>query len=281
MQERTTHTPRPLTSQRMEELLAALAQREERRRAPQSAADLLETAPLSTLDARLRSHLEVISSAPGLQASLRERARREAQRTWRGTCDEASRRASASDHAPASTRMHDGVRIGESWVIERNPREAGEEEHLVVELNQALRDADAPPDVLREVCYALDLVGLILDGTLGGLVSASSLSQDRPPERWAHSEDFVSVRWDGTLFTFTKVQAACVRALWEAADAGTPVLSQETLQEKSGSNRDTFRLDHVFRESKTSKPHPAWGAMIVSVGKGLFSLAERHTRRHT
>jgi hypothetical protein len=96
--------------------------------------------------------------------------------------------------------------------------------------------------------------------------------------RPAHSADFTSVDWFGAEYRFAKgLQAESVRALWEAWENGTPSLSEKTIAEKSGSANDRFRLEHVFKPAnkKTGKrePHAAWGAMIVSAGKGLFKLA--------
>lgn len=83
-----------------------------------------------------------------------------------------------------------------------------------------------------------------------------------------HSPDFRSVRWNGQTFTFTANQAACVRILWEAWQAGTPdvgdgyTLEQAEAGEKRG-------LRHVFRD------HPAWDAMIVSgATKGTHRIAD-------
>jgi hypothetical protein len=80
-----------------------------------------------------------------------------------------------------------------------------------------------------------------------------------------HSADFRSVHWFGADYTFTPTQAAVVRQLWEAWEDGTPGLGQETLLEGAGSTGD--RLRDVFRGS------PAWGTLVVPLGKGLFALA--------
>jgi hypothetical protein len=93
-----------------------------------------------------------------------------------------------------------------------------------------------------------------------------------------HSADFTSVHWFGMDYTFAKgLQAASVKALWEAWEAGTPNLSQETIGDKAGSSDVRFRLEHVFKPTKKKKgkrePHPAWGTMIKSTGKGVFALS--------
>jgi hypothetical protein len=80
-----------------------------------------------------------------------------------------------------------------------------------------------------------------------------------------HSADYRSVHWFGADYTFTPTQAAVIRQLWEAWEDGTPGLGQETLLEGAGSTGD--RLRDVFRGS------PAWGTLVVPLGKGLFALA--------
>jgi hypothetical protein len=80
-----------------------------------------------------------------------------------------------------------------------------------------------------------------------------------------HSADYRSVHWFGCDYTFTPTQAAVIRQLWEAWEDGTPGVGQETLLEGAGSTGD--RLRDVFRGS------PAWGTLVVPLGKGLFALA--------
>jgi hypothetical protein len=78
-----------------------------------------------------------------------------------------------------------------------------------------------------------------------------------------HSEDFTSVYWYGTNYTFSKTQAHAVTKLMEAWRNGTPCLKGETLC-------DNGRLVDVFRRS--GKFHPAWGVMIVREKKGVYKL---------
>lgn len=86
-----------------------------------------------------------------------------------------------------------------------------------------------------------------------------------------HSPDYRSVDWFGQSYTFTTTQAACVAALWEAWEQGTPTMGQEAVLEAAGSS--ARRLDHVFRDGE-SQPHPAWGTMIVPAGRGSYRLCE-------
>lgn len=110
--------------------------------------------------------------------------------------------------------------------------------------------------------------------TVAEMIEACAESQDdghvgeMSPEasEATHAPDFTSVNWFGMHYTFTKGQAAAVRALWEAWEAGGHSLNQETIGENANSASDRYRLDVVFRD------HPAWGTMIRRVKKGVFRL---------
>ena len=86
-------------------------------------------------------------------------------------------------------------------------------------------------------------------------------------EECSHSDDFTSCIWFGARYEFTRLQAACVKALWEARERGHGTLNQETIQKKSGSSAAYFRLDKTFRD------HPAFGVMIQKASKGIYKLA--------
>lgn len=93
-------------------------------------------------------------------------------------------------------------------------------------------------------------------------------SVDPPASGANHSEDFTSVNWYGTSYTFSKGnQAESVRVLWDAWEAGGHSLSQETIKEKIKSSAERFELRKTFLR------HPAWGTMIMDVGKGMYRLA--------
>lgn len=82
-----------------------------------------------------------------------------------------------------------------------------------------------------------------------------------------HSEDYRSVRWDGTIYSFTPQQAAIVAILWAAWENGTPDVGQETLLQAIDS--DSNRVQHLFRH------HPAWEVVITRGGtRGSFRLAD-------
>jgi hypothetical protein len=118
-----------------------------------------------------------------------------------------------------------------------------------------------------------------LDRRLAAVVSAEPIrvsaaaenSETKPPTSPApstsHSEDFSSVNWFGSQYTFNPTQARCVASLWREWDKGGLALNQRTIGEEVGSTSDSYRLVHTFRD------HPAWGVMIVQVGEGLFKLA--------
>ena len=91
--------------------------------------------------------------------------------------------------------------------------------------------------------------------------------EDPPPSPAQHSMDFRCVTWLGEKYTFSQMQAACVKVMWEAWENDTPSLGQQTILESAESSSE--RLIHVFRNGK----HPAWGSMIVPDGKGIFRLS--------
>lgn len=72
-----------------------------------------------------------------------------------------------------------------------------------------------------------------------------------------HSIDFISVVWNGVEYTFSPMQAAIVRILWEALANGTPELHASTLLAEVESSLQKNRLDPLFFR------HPAWKTMIV------------------
>jgi len=89
-----------------------------------------------------------------------------------------------------------------------------------------------------------------------------------PIEGASHSEDFRSVRWCGTEYAFTTMQAACVQVMWQSWERGAPEMSQVIILEDAGSASE--RLRDVFDKGK----HTAWGTMIVAGRKGAFRLAK-------
>ncbi|NOX55286.1 MAG: hypothetical protein GXP27_12785, partial [Planctomycetes bacterium] len=98
--------------------------------------------------------------------------------------------------------------------------------------------------------------------------TATASAGGRGNER-AHGVDYRSVLWDGDTFTFTPLQAACVKILWEHREQGTPEVGEQTILTEADS--DSNRLLNVFERGK----HPAWGTLIVpGTRKGTFRLAD-------
>jgi hypothetical protein len=103
---------------------------------------------------------------------------------------------------------------------------------------------------------------------------AKSQKAKKKPD-YTHSEDYTSVVWFGRMYNFTKTQALCIKHLWaEWGKSEGLGLSEKTIGEKIGSSADNYKLKHTFRVKRNNKScqHPAWGKMIVSCGKGMFSL---------
>lgn len=134
--------------------------------------------------------------------------------------------------------------------------------------------APARRDELREnrECYLAALRPLQRRiETVAGLVattagSATTESHVETSQDARHSEDFASVYWFGTEFTFgTPAQRAVVRMLWQAMENRTPNCSKDSLLEVSGSTQN--RLDMVFRN------HPAWKTLIIDSGKDTYRLS--------
>jgi hypothetical protein len=93
-----------------------------------------------------------------------------------------------------------------------------------------------------------------------------------PPAR--HSEDFRSVHWYGTDYTFTPTQAACARVLWRQWENRTPEIGEDTILTDKEVDAEARRLLDVFRDRKQPNGyHPAWGKMIVAgTTKGAYRL---------
>ena len=78
------------------------------------------------------------------------------------------------------------------------------------------------------------------------------------------NEDFSWVRWNGTEYNFaTTQQKAAVKALWKTTGN---TLHTSAIREAVESRADRFDVGKIF------KNHPAWGEMIVRVGKGTVRL---------
>jgi hypothetical protein len=82
-----------------------------------------------------------------------------------------------------------------------------------------------------------------------------------------HAEDFRSVIWFGHYFTFTPMQAAAVKILWEAWERGLPDVPQQYILTEIES--DSAKLQYLFKKS------PAYRKMIVQGARsGYYRLQE-------
>jgi hypothetical protein len=88
-----------------------------------------------------------------------------------------------------------------------------------------------------------------------------------------HTEDYRSVRWYGTVYTFTVNQARCIEFLWNEAVKGRTILTQEAIVRKVFDDDIERRLRDVFKGSGSNSMHPAWGTMIVQARKGMYGLS--------
>lgn len=118
---------------------------------------------------------------------------------------------------------------------------------------------------LRVVCGVRDedLPGLAWATIIEMLQERERLARKRD---MAHSDDFRSVCWFGTNYSFTSQQAEVVRILWEAYEEQTPdVDALLLLSDFTGCA--AHRVRDLFRKC------PAWGTMIVLGGsRGTYRL---------
>jgi hypothetical protein len=106
--------------------------------------------------------------------------------------------------------------------------------------------------------------------SLDNAVARIGNQHSRPTlEDVAHSDDFRSLRWFGTEYSFTANQSRVVAMLYENWERGTPDVGIETLLSGIDHEAPPDRLDAVFRESN------AWNEIIV-IGstKGTRRLVE-------
>ena len=87
-----------------------------------------------------------------------------------------------------------------------------------------------------------------------------------PAPSCSHSPDFRSAVWYGTRYTFTPTQAAVVKQLWAAWEAGAPEMGVDMLLVEAGSQ--SGGLAAVF------KGNQAFGAMIVTGDHRTYRLAD-------
>ena len=146
---------------------------------------------------------------------------------------------------------------------QRNPAASTEAHEFLARLKASELEPDA-----RETVQLLGELQPFLSTHLADAVVRHPSDEDE----WEvivpkHSPDFRSVDWFGETYTFSPIQAACVKFLWEAWENGTPEVGDSTILTSVESNSE--RLPLVFRD------HPAWNAMIVAgTTKGTHRLAD-------
>lgn len=91
--------------------------------------------------------------------------------------------------------------------------------------------------------------------------------------KFSHSEHFDSVNWYGIPYSFNAKQAAVVKTLWEAWEAGRPSVLDVDLIAAAGS--DGSRVRDIFKSGRIL--HPAWGTMIVKDGQTHRKLSPPET----
>jgi hypothetical protein len=116
------------------------------------------------------------------------------------------------------------------------------------------------------------LVGL--RGYFNGRPVAIGIEVEKTKPDCEHSEDFTQVTWHGQDYIFNLRQAACIRLLWAEWAASGRGMHERTIGEKIGTNNAAYRLRDTFRV-KGGKQHPAWGAMIMSLGGCIYDLGSK------
>jgi len=99
-------------------------------------------------------------------------------------------------------------------------------------------------------------------------IEAGNAMRSNNKDEVKHSTDFRCLDWYGQEFTFTPMQAACLKTLYENWSNSTPVVGEQTILESADSSSD--RLRDVFDKGK----HPAWETIIKPANKGAFQLAK-------
>lgn len=174
-----------------------------------------------------------------------------------------------------------GVREGNG----RYAREFAIQERIMSTLPKLLTEIDDPQSKIRKELTELNTDDHLRNFLLHmreecpWLADEGPVPTGRQPPAHAqtHSADFTEVKWyGGEKYEFAYgAQSRVVQALWEEWEKGELGLHQDTIGQKIGSRSERFRLRDIFRVEKDGKRtmHPAWGTVIVEVGKGRFRLA--------
>ena len=90
--------------------------------------------------------------------------------------------------------------------------------------------------------------------------------------QFTHSSDFAVYRWNGIDFAFTPKQAAIVHILHDARERGEPFVAWRSIRCALDDLYDGLDKIHDAFRSKRG-PHPAFGVMIISAGRGRWKIA--------
>ena len=168
----------------------------------------------------------------------------------------------------------------------KSPKDIFAEIRSIAGLYEAVKDEPAPDTLMDDLCVkALKAAGDLCESHPSSPLPKIPDETGNPHKdfqlwrKWfneadkilgqsaRHSQDYRSVHWFGTDYSFTPYQAACIKILWEAWRNGTPDVGVETILEKAGS--ESSRLVDVFKNNN------AWQKMIVSgKTKGSYRLKE-------
>ncbi len=84
---------------------------------------------------------------------------------------------------------------------------------------------------------------------------------------FSHLPDYSQVSLSGEPYLFTgEIQRSAIRILHAAAQSEQPWLTGKLLLKQAGSSDLSMRMANLFRR------HPAWGAIILSNGRGQYRL---------
>lgn len=186
---------------------------------------------------------------------------------WLASCQALAARLVGTAYAPLQQSIED-VLANCRWRGDATPLPSQRRRVELQSVETLLNILGVFAEGLRQATAPIDPSGVFLaEGEAHQAVIANASAYQAKGPQAAHSEDFHSVAWFGTTYTFTPLQAKCVEVMWSAWEKGTPSLGQEYILEAAGSSQN--RLSKVFDDGK----HPAWRTMISSEGpKGSFRL---------
>ena len=148
---------------------------------------------------------------------------------------------------------------GALWTLPQDDADAWLESVALRFAQQYLQGNEGPEprlcwiDNFADVCVVL--VERLIDQVAAAPADVLPLRETKPAT--AHGDDYRSVYWYGTDYSFTANQAAVVKVLWEHWQRGAPEVGDATLLKAVDHEAPPPRLNVLFRG------HSAWGCMIV------------------